>query len=253
MIRTSPVAKIAESTVSLDTVVAAFEWLSAGFLICDASGRLVFANEYGGRILESRDGLGLDEDGRVTMRVVDSSLPTSSAMDFRAALTAASKRKGLIVFLARPSGRLPLTLILRPAGIPRTTGPENARSNADTGPMLVLLHEPDLPGDAALTVLRELLSLTLTEARLAHLLMQGKTTEDCIHLLGIRRTTIKMHLCNLYGKTGVQRQGELVSLLFKSFGNLRCPGNSQAGSGRYSPCAERGLGGDIGNAERAAC
>ena len=83
--------------------------------------------------------------------------------------------------------------------------------------------------------------------------MQGKTTEDCIHHLGIRRTTIKMHLCNLYGKTGVQRQGELVSLLFKSFGNLRCPENSLAGNENYSPYAKRGLGSDTRSAERAAC
>jgi DNA-binding CsgD family transcriptional regulator len=87
--------------------------------------------------------------------------------------------------------------------------------------LFVLIHDPEFPVQVGYTELRELFGLTLTEARLTNLMMQGKSVDECTGLLGIRRSTVKMHLRNLYGKTGVQRQCELVSLMFKSFGNVR--------------------------------
>lgn len=209
--------KSTKSTQWLNTVVAAFDWLHAGFLISSASGELLFANDAAGEILESRDGLALDPTGHVTTGLTDD-LPTVGCLgEFRDMLLAARKRNGLILSIARPSGRLPLTLILRP------TQPDLFHvPTADGGTVFVLIHDPERPAHAGITGLRELYGLTLTEARLANFIMQGKTIEDCAGLLGIRCTTVKMHLRNLYGKTGVQRQSELVSLMFKSFGSIRC-------------------------------
>jgi DNA-binding CsgD family transcriptional regulator len=48
--------------------------------------------------------------------------------------------------------------------------------------------------------------------------MEGWALEECCEELGIRRTTAKMHLRNIFAKTNVRRQGELVSLLLKSIG-----------------------------------
>jgi DNA-binding CsgD family transcriptional regulator len=104
-----------------------------------------------------------------------------------------------------------------------------------------LIHDPERQANAGLTGLRELYGLTFTEGRLADLMMQGKTIEDCTGLLGIRRTTVKMHLRNLYGKTGVQRQSELVSLLFKSFGNVRSGKQTPPQFGAAFPTAEQGI------------
>jgi DNA-binding CsgD family transcriptional regulator len=69
--------------------------------------------------------------------------------------------------------------------------------------------------------LRELFRFTSCEARLANLLMEGKTVDDCCNHLDIRPSTVRMHLANLFAKTGVQRQGQLVSLLWKSVGMVR--------------------------------
>lgn len=231
----------------LNTVVAAFEWLNAGFLICNASGQLLFANEAGHRILESADGLTLDEAGRVIAVLPGSTARGDSVVDFPVALATAQKRRGLIVSVVRTSGRLPLTLILRPTQLAAWS------RNPEASPILVLIHEPDLPVNASLPGLRELFGLTPTEARLAHLMMQGKTTEECTTELGIRRTTLKMHLRNLYGKTGVQRQGELVALLYKSFGNIRCRGFALPRIAKLVSSGDQSRIGPIFGGERAAC
>jgi len=209
--------KSTKPTQWLNTVVAAFDWLQAGFLISSATGELLFANDAAGQILESKDGLALDENGRVMTGQTDSAPNGGCVGEFRAMLAAAQKRNGLILSVTRPSGRLPLTLTLRPSH------PEAAAvTHAEESAVFVLIHDPERPAHAGIAGLRELYGLTLMEARLANFLMQGKTIEDCAGLLGIRRTTVKMHLQNLYGKTGVQRQSELVSLMFKTFGNIRC-------------------------------
>ena len=217
-----------------DTVVAAFDWLHAGFLIASASGRLLFANDAGAEILEGQDGLVLDEDGTIKIRSIEGAPKESSVGKFAAILAAARRHNGLIVSIPRRSDRLPLTLTLRP------TRPESARE-AEAGAVLVLIHDPERPANADQIGLRELYGLTLTEARLANLIMQGKTIEDCTRILGIRRTTVKMHLRNLYGKTGVNRQSELVALLFKSFGSVRCSTQASERRGKPFLVAEQGI------------
>ena len=66
--------------------------------------------------------------------------------------------------------------------------------------------------------LRQIYNLTPIEARLATLLMDGKSLEESVAQLGIRRSTGRTYMQHLFEKVGVQRQSQLVSLLLKSFG-----------------------------------
>ena len=81
---------------------------------------------------------------------------------------------------------------------------------------LLLLPDPGSPVEAAESDLRELYGLTSSEARLANLLMEGKTLNECCDELHICRSSGRTHLQHLFGKVGVQRQSELVFLLLKS-------------------------------------
>ena len=231
-----------------DTVVAAFDWLHVGVLISSASGQLLFANGAAARILDAQDGLVLDEGGNITTGRMEGARSQCGIEDFPTILAAARKSSGLIVSVPRPSGRLPLTLTLCP------TRREPSRStDAEAGTVLVLIHDAERPANTGLTGLRELYGLTMTEARLANLIMLGKTIEDCTGLLGIRRTTVKMHLRNLYGKTGVQRQSELVALLFTSFGGVRCGKPAQATVREMVLRGQQGNAGGNLSGERKAC
>lgn len=61
--------------------------------------------------------------------------------------------------------------------------------------------------------LQNIFDLTLAEARLACLLVEGKPLADVATQLGISIHTARAHLRQLFGKTGTHRQAELIQLL----------------------------------------
>lgn len=54
--------------------------------------------------------------------------------------------------------------------------------------------------------------LTPTEARVLNGLLSGLTLTETAAMLGVADTTAKTHLGNIFEKTGVARQAELVRL-----------------------------------------
>ncbi len=113
-------------------------------------------------------------------------------------------------------------------------GQEDSLSLAldDTGHCVAQVHacpaDPALGADAAVLVfvtdlarreplspqaLRDLFGLTPTEARVARHLAAGLRPEDVARKMGVAGTTIAFHLRNVFGKTGTNRQAELVALL----------------------------------------
>ena len=85
-----------------------------------------------------------------------------------------------------------------------------AASGEAAGPSaLVFVMDPELSVETAETELRQLYGLTQTEARVANLLMEGKTLDECCQQLAIRRSTGKTHGQHLFEKVGVQRQSGL--------------------------------------------
>lgn len=62
-------------------------------------------------------------------------------------------------------------------------------------------------------VLAELFGLTPAEGRLAAMLVNGKSVIECAEELGIRVSTVREQLSNLFAKTRTSRQPELVSML----------------------------------------
>jgi DNA-binding CsgD family transcriptional regulator len=134
----------------------------------------------------------------------------------RTGIMARGPGEDAVIAVHRPSGKRPLTLLVRSV----KRAPRVLENNA--GPSaLVFILDPQLPVEAADAELRQLYGLTSTEARMANLLMEGKTLDECCDQLGIRRSTGRTHLQHLFEKVGVQRQSELVSLLLKSIGLVR--------------------------------
>lgn len=213
---TALISKVAIPTPLLNTVIDAFDMLRIGVLLATNTGELLFSNETATHILNSADGLAVDEKGRLTVVATDEPRFEIGAGGFRRLASMARKRNGLILSVARPSGKGTFTLTLRPFSS------ENLASESEIGTCMVLVHDSEHPVLDGTEGIREFYGLTQAEARVACLIMEGRTAEDCASFLGVRRSTVKMHLQNLYGKTGVQRQAELVALMFKSFGNVFC-------------------------------
>jgi DNA-binding CsgD family transcriptional regulator len=219
---------------SLPLLMAGFEaldLLNIGLVVTNASGSLLMANGAAEQILVSRDGLELTDSGVFgVMKGCGNSLgATLQRAAHSTNATSGEQSEETVFAVHRQSGKRAYTLLVRPAA--RSA---EEREISGSACALVFILDPELPVQTAETELRQLYGITATEARLANLLMEGKTLDVCCDLLKIRRSTGRTHLQHLFEKVGVQRQTELVSVLLKSIGLLRtqptggAPGSASA-------------------------
>jgi DNA-binding CsgD family transcriptional regulator len=213
--QTRPLSSVDGGGTVRDLLSAGFEaldLLNIGLVVCSASGKLLVANQTADQILRTRDGLELDSDGIVSAIHEE----TESLKDLikKVAESRGQERGGCdsAFALRRAEGKRPLTLFVR-AVKSKTDSPVD-----NEAAVLIMILDSGLPVETTEAELRQLYGFTATEARLANHLMEGLALEDCCEAMGIRRTTARMHLRNIFAKTGVRRQGELVSLLLKSIG-----------------------------------
>lgn len=191
----------------------ALDLLNIGVVVCGSSGELLVANDTAQEILRARDGLELDAQG-----VLCATLQNGASLAGVIEQVARTARNGVdnnvdsAFAVQRPSRKRALTLFVR-AVHAKAEPPADHEAAA-----LVMILDAALPVEATELELRQLYGFTSTEAQLANLLMEGMALEDCGDELGIRRTTVRMHLRNIFAKTGARRQGELVALLLKSIG-----------------------------------
>jgi DNA-binding CsgD family transcriptional regulator len=197
----------------LSAGLEALDLLNIGLIVCGASAELLVANQTAEQILQARDGLELDSDGTLsTTHDERTSLKDLVRSVARAARTPEVIHRDSAFAVQRPAGKRPLTLFVR------TVNTKNDTPSPNEAAVLVMILDSAQPVETAEAELKQLYGFTATEARLANHLMEGLSLEDCCGAMGIRRTTARMHLRNIFAKTGVRRQGELVSLLLKSIG-----------------------------------
>jgi DNA-binding CsgD family transcriptional regulator len=191
----------------------ALDLLNIGLMVCSAAAELLVANQTAEQILQAHDGLELDSDG--TLAITHGETASLKNLVTRVAETTRGHESGSrdsAFAVQRATGKRPLTLFVRAVNTKTDTPVPNEAA------VLVMILDSALPIETTEAELRQLYGLTATEARLANHLMEGLALEDCCEAMGIRRTTARMHLRNIFAKTGVRRQGELVSLLLKSIG-----------------------------------
>ena len=85
--------------------------------------------------------------------------------------------------------------------------------HAGTGALALLLVRPAAETRADPKVLRDLLGLTMAEARLAAILAEGYTLVEAAQRSGIAHNTAKVQLRSVFTKTNVHRQSQLVALI----------------------------------------
>jgi DNA-binding CsgD family transcriptional regulator len=85
--------------------------------------------------------------------------------------------------------------------------------HAGAGALALFLARPGPEKNTDPQALRDLLGLTVAEARLTAALAQGHSLVDAARRLGIAHNTAKVQLRAVFAKTGVNRQAQLVALL----------------------------------------
>lgn len=106
--------------------------------------------------------------------------------------------------------KLPLGFLLRPL---------SAASHYDSSHRLsaiIYVTDPSASGLIAQDVLAQLFGLTPTEARLAKLLTDGLSLAEAARALEVSEGTVRGYSKQIFAKTGVNRQAELVRLLLNS-------------------------------------
>jgi DNA-binding CsgD family transcriptional regulator len=191
--------------------------LNIGLIICSASGHVLARNVPAQALLTARQGLEQTADD---ILVCTEPVATPIAEIIRRVSTRNSpgtSSNTAILAVQRPAPDRPLTILVQTCSQPLCELGSAA---------LVIILDSAMHVKVIDSDLRELYGLTSTEARLANLLMEGASLDDCCNWMKIRRSTGCTHLRRLFKKTGAHRQSELVVLLLRGIGLARL-GRSQ--------------------------
>lgn len=185
----------------------ALKRLSIGVFVLDSLGRVVFANPAAAQFLG--DGLAiaggrLVAEGPGARPILETAIKNGSTV---ASVDVAANVSPVLI--DRQDDKRPFAIYLLPL-----TSALNPIADFLTHARLIVLAisaEADAPADP--TLLRDLLGLTLGEARVAALVGSGLAPREAAQKLGITEQTARWALKQVFSKTGVSRQSELVGLL----------------------------------------
>ncbi len=191
-----------ELVAERDLATAAADAMADALMVVDASGRLLWCNGHGERILESGDGLALRRG-----RIVAAS--GAERERFARLIASAANREGLhggSLRLPRRSGASPWALIVMPV-------PDGVPGAAGQGTALLRIVDLERRPVAPQERLTGIFGLSQAEARLATDLLAGEQLEAMAARRRLKISTIRTQLRSTFSKTGTSRQAELVRLL----------------------------------------
>jgi DNA-binding CsgD family transcriptional regulator len=198
-----------------------FARLNMGIVLLDGAGRIVFSNETASQLLGSAlDGAaerlvpGLVADRLALQTAIDAALNTRAGP--------ASPPQPRPILLQRPDAKPPVAAYVLPLRTPLSPPVEQFLVRSQAIVLIIELKTGD-PADPALV--RDLLGLTLGEARVAALIAAGVSPRDAAVRLGISEETSRTVLKRVFIKSGVSRQSELAALISKAaMGNQEIAG-----------------------------
>jgi len=213
-------ARMRALQASLDHAHAALDAMQEAVLIVDRAQRVRYLNPQAWDLLADGDGIRLEGGVLHAIRAYDDrrlQALLSSALALAAHLRAPDARNA-----AAPTERTDPLLAI-PREPPRrpllaTAAPATAIAHRHGLPDLidaavVVLRDPDRPPAGSLQALVALFALTPREAELAMALCDGSPLALASARLGIAEGTARQYLKQVFAKTGVGRQAELVALL----------------------------------------
>ena len=199
--------------VRVTDLESALDHLETALVIFDSSAKPIFANRAACELSGRKGGIQITP----THVRAEDSLENARLQAIIARAIAAGTRGGEEyggAMLVSRADRRPLQIL---------AGPFNKCHNprAPRGAVAALfISDPDRAPGFRAEVLRELYGMTRAEARLATLLLTGKSLPELAESLGVAHETVRAQMKSVLHKTGTARQGELVSLLSKLAGGI---------------------------------
>jgi DNA-binding CsgD family transcriptional regulator/PAS domain-containing protein len=196
--------RLIDAEVSRDGLAAALAAMKIGLFGLDSLGRITHLNAAGRALLGN--GLSVEND-RLAPR--DRAAHTEFEEKFEAARGDLATTGPKTMILKTGDGADPLLLHFLP--VSGRDAIDDAFLAATRVLVLVSRIGRNEPVDP--TILRDLMGLTLAEARVATLVGSGLAPKTAAGRLGITEETTRTVLKRVFSKTGVSRQSELVALL----------------------------------------
>jgi DNA-binding CsgD family transcriptional regulator len=200
----------ADATAFADTLSG----LAAGVFLVDENARIVLANTSGRIMLEEGEILRQKDFVLTTVNPRNgTTLPDVIALacDGDAALGV----KGIALPLSSPPEPW-LAHIL-----PLTSGMRRDAGIACAAVAAVFVHKASLETPSAMETMSKLYRLTPSELRVLAAMSQVGGISAVAQVVGISEATVKTHLQRLFGKTGTNRQADLVKLIAAHASPLR--------------------------------
>ncbi len=178
---------------------ALLQRLETPLFVTDADGAVLEANPAATRRIERREGLWLDAGGRLALRQAGRWIPLSR---WHAQVAVA----GEVVLPLEADGAAPMQVTLRamPSG-------DAAHEGAHAGCLLMATIERVQL--TRMDTMRRRFRFTRTQARLAEMLCEGMRPTHAAEALGVKISTVRTHVGQMYEKTGTHTQAQLVALL----------------------------------------
>jgi DNA-binding CsgD family transcriptional regulator/PAS domain-containing protein len=179
--------------------------LSIGVFALNSAGQVTFSNSAAESLLGPELSVA---DGRLRIRTPDEEDIVAQAL---AADPEAIPGMLRPILIDRLESRRPLAVYL----LPVKTAHQPVASLLATARMIVLAVDSEVDAPPDPSIIRDVLGLTLSEARLTSLIGVGLAPAQAAEKLGITEETARSTLKKVFAKTGVSRQNELAALLAK--------------------------------------
>ena len=170
------------------------ERLEHPLFVIDADGAVLEANPAATRRIERREGLWLDAGGRLALR-----------------------QQGRWVPMSRWHGEIAMgrevTLALETEGAPMQITLRGMKSGDGAGEHCWVMATIERVVQTRTDAMRRRFHFTRTQARLAEMLCEGMRPTHAAEALGVKISTVRTHVGQMYEKTGTNSQAQLVALL----------------------------------------
>ncbi|WP_146388314.1 helix-turn-helix transcriptional regulator [Luteimonas marina] len=212
-------ARMQALQASLDQAHAALDAMHEAVLIVDRARRVRYLNPQAWNLLADGDGIRLDAGALHATRAYDDrrlQALVASALTVATRLQSPDARGAAAPEWADPRLAIPRDAPRRPllASVAPATAVAHRHGLSDfADAAIVLLRDPDRPPAGSTRALVALFALTPREAELAMALRDGSPLALASTRLGIAEGTARQYLKQVFAKTGVGRQAELVALL----------------------------------------
>ena len=186
----------------------ALDLLDFGLVLFDSDSKLSYINHTANQIFEDNDGV---RYARSKIIIADQRIEQKlrEACKLMAKSNCLHSEDISHLSIRRPSGKPSLNVFVVPIK-------NNSPLGFDKTSTAMMIFDPIKRSSFSGKIVQTAYGLTPAEAKLAAALMQGGSVEQFASAKLVSVNTVRTQLRNLFAKTETARQGELISLLFRS-------------------------------------